>query len=324
MILMLSGCSSTVSDAIEAQITPNTSTGFISSKKKLDNIAGTMGHSMDLKEKTFTAKSALSTRLDRVPGGTSLTVASGPSFSAKKNFIGGLDVEVDGKTVSLRKDEVVSATAWYKSTGTTNNTRFSLSLWNAGRDARGGLLTNAAGQNFHKIVGYDFTDGTKIQSRGHVVYGEATSFADLQALKKTATYEGYFSVFMTKKDMDSDHYDRNSAIMSGGAEFIADFDNNKISGTSTNVTMREAGSNNFSNQNFDVRFQTTDIVNDGAGGVIYYGALASDHDRIDGAEYKGSLFGPDAQEVAGIITGDTVENATGDDYVVDGFFSAAR
>lgn len=321
---MLSSCSSTISDAVVARTTEATASSISSSKKKLDNIEGTMGHSMDLKEKTFKAKNVLATRLNREPGGETLDVAGGPNFSIKKNFIGGVNVGIEGKTVSLTEDEIVSATAWYKSTGTTNDERFSLSLWNAGKDERNGLLENAAGQNFHKIVGYDFTDASRIQSRGHVVYGEPTSFADLQELKKTGTYDGYFSVFLTKKDMDSNHYDRNSAIMSGGAQFVADFDNNKISGTTRDITLREAGSDNFAKQNFDIRFQTTDIVNDGKGDVAYFGTLSSDHGRMNGAEYKGSFFGANAQETAGIITGNTTESGTDEPYVVDGYFTAAR
>lgn len=326
VVLMLSGCFGGGSSGINSDALTTTSNGarVPSSLNKLDNVEGTMGYAMDVDEKTFTSSQALSSKLSRQSGGSNLNVTTGPNFSAKKNFNGGLDIEIDGQSVSLTSAEMIADTAWYKTSG-SNNSKFSLSLWNAGKDERGGLLANAAGQNYHKIIGYDYTDNaTTTQARGHVVYGEATPLSTVQDLQRTATYHGYFSVFITPEKMSGNHYDNNSAIMSGGAQFFADFDKNTISGQSTDVQLRESGSHTFNNQNINVRFETADIVNDGNGGAVYKGKIASEHSRMDGAKFNGSFFGAEAQETAGVITGETTETSSGKAQVVDGFFSAAR
>jgi len=324
VVLMLPGCFGGGASGFNSNALTSNGTKVPSSLNKLDNVQGTMGYAMDVDGKTYTSDQSLSSKLSRQSGGADLYVANGPSFSAKKNFIGGLDIKIDGRDISLTSAEMIADTAWYKTLG-SNNSKFSLSLWNAGKDERGGLLANAAGQNYHKIVGYDYTDNaTTTQSRGHVVYGESTALSTIQDLERTATYDGYFSVFITPKKLNGNHYDTNAAIMSGGAQFVADFDKNTISGQSTNVQLRDAGSHTFNQQNISVQFKSANIVDDGKGGVAYSGTIASDHSRMDGAEFKGSFFGAEAQETAGVITGETTETSSGKQQVVDGFFSAAR
>lgn len=323
--VMLAGCfggGTTSIDTLTTSITKDTS----SSLEKLDNVKGTIGYAMDIDETVFQSKEGLSSGMVIDSTDNSVTVGEGPIVTVRKNFIGGVDMDFDGRSVSLRDEEAVAGShnSWLREYG-SGTTQFSLSLWNAGKGGREGLTQNEAGQNYHKIIGYDAISATDGRQRGHIVFGQQSALATVAKLERTATFEGYFNASIVPETLNSaSKISSEAEAIAGGIELLADFDNNTISGYSTNISRRPSEGIEFKEEVFDVQFEETQIKNDGAGGVIYTGNMSSTYEPINGAQYSGTFYGDQAQETAGVIQGATTDSSTGDSHVVDGFFSAAR
>lgn len=298
------------------------------SRQKLDNIEGTIGYAMDVDETIFESKATLTSGLSLNTTDGRISTGDSPVVTVKKNFIGGVDLNFDGRKISLREEEAVSNSddAWFREYG-SGATKFSLALWNAGKGDRDALTENEAGQNYHKIIGYDASGATSTRQRGHFVFGQQSSLDNVAALEKTATFEGYFVTSVIPQRVTSAAGLTGEAdAVSGGLELTANFDTNTISGSSTSVLRRPAGDIEFKEEVFDIKFQETSIKNDGTGGVIYSGTLKSTFEPVNGAEYSGTFYGDKAQETAGVIRGNTTDGSAtiGSGRVVDGFYSAAR
>lgn len=298
------------------------------SVNKLDNIEGTIGYAMDVDETVFESSSALTSGLSLNTLDGTISTDEKPSLTMRKNFIGGVDMNFDGRKISLREQEAVSNSddAWFREYG-SGSTKFSLSLWNAGKGDRNALTENEAGQNYHKIIGYDASQANGQRQRGHAIFGQESSLDTVADLERTATFDGYFSANIIPQQVGSAAGLTGEAdVMSGGIELTADFDANTISGSSTNVLRRPAGDIEFREEVFELEFEEAQIRNNNAGGVVYSGNISSTFAPINGAEYSGTFYGDQAQETAGVLRGNTDngDETIGSGRVVDGFFSAAR
>ena len=230
---------------------------------------------------------------------TNRTTRKPANASIQKNVLGGYDVNLNGKQSSFGySDQKQSKDAWEKILrDPQGNPVYSLTLWNAGKGAREGVVTNENGQTFHKIIGYyvfDNTGTTATRERGHLIIGNPTDLLRMDTKSKKATYDGYFySNIMPTTGTPPDQ----ALAASGGMRFVADFDTNRISGQSTTFNVREAGAPNFYAANYTVWMQDTAI-----NGNSFAGTMASNYIWLNG-DYSGQFYGGNAQELAGVTSG---------------------
>jgi C-lobe and N-lobe beta barrels of Tf-binding protein B len=242
--------------------------------------------------------------------GKSSTAVGGATI--QRNLRGGYDVTIAGKTTSFGyPDQKPSGDAWEQAQKdpSGNGVVYSMALWNAGKGARPGVLTEENGQTFHKILGYYVFDNTSrgTRERGHFIVGNATDPLRMDLKTRTATYNGYF--YTNVVPVNGTPPDQAMAV-TGGLRMVADFDANQISGQSTTFDIRQPGAAEFSPGSYTLWLQPTAI--DGNG---FTGQMQSDYRFMNGT-YSGEFYGGNAQEVAGILTGETGVSLT------EGFFTA--
>jgi hypothetical protein len=226
------------------------------------------------------------------------------SLSMQKNVIGGYDIFINNKRISVGSADVKSdGGSWEKIVKNPNgHTAYSVTLWNAGRGGLSGLDTDQQGQTFHKIVGYYVFDnsGTNgvTRDRGHFIIGEPTGSTRVAAMERTATYDGYFYANILPRT--GEPLDQSLAV-SGGLRLVADFDANTVSGQSTSFAVREAGSYTFNPTSNTLTFESSRI----GLGQYHTGQLSSDYVWLNGGYYSGEFYGGNAQEFAGTVNAET-------------------
>lgn len=218
----------------------------------------------------------------------------------KNNYLGGVDVSIDGEAFYLKSGEREGdGRAWQQRTG-VNETYKGLTLWNAGKGGQDGLFEDAEGQVYHKIVGYDYGKGTSKRMRGHAILGEKTPVANMAKLPRQASYDGYF---VLKSD---------PTVLNGGLTIKADFNKGTVNGSVAEViiTHPRALAPIASGSGMTFSGNIT--------GATYTATSSSGVPALEGATVKGAFFGAGAQETAGTIT-----NQVPGTNPVEGFFSAA-
>jgi hypothetical protein len=244
---------------------------------------------------------------------TDATTSLTPGMSLQKNVLGGYNLTMNGKTTTFGyADQKQAPDAWEKIVRNPQGQPvYSLTLWNAGKGARGGVETAESGQTFHKIMGYYLFDysGTAggTRERGHFIVGNETDPLRMATKTRTATYDGYF--YANVMPLTGAPPDQALAA-SGGMKFNADFDADTISGQSTTFNVREAGAPNFNPQTYTVTMQPTAIT-----GNSFSGTMTSNYLWMNGT-YSGQFYGGNAQEIGGVMTG------TSGAAINEGFFTA--
>ncbi len=234
-----------------------------------------------------------------------------PSATLQKNSRGAYDVTIAGKTTSFAyADEKSSGDAWeqVQRDPAGKGIVYSMTLWNAGKNARAGIESDENGQKFHKILGYYVFDntGTGSRERGHFVVGNQTDASRMALKTKTATYSGYFYSNITPSNGTPPDQ---SMAATGGLKMVADFDKKTISGQSTDFKVRDAGAPNFNDQSHTIWLKETAI-----NGNFFSGKMDSNLGAMNGS-YTGQFYGGNAQEAAGVLTANTGGSLT------EGFFT---
>lgn len=281
--------------------------------------------SADLKRaKLFNVSPKNTSRMLFNAGQNKTVVGNGGISSVQQNLSGGYDFSIlgqrnrPGTLISMGyADKKSTGDAWEKTLkDPTGKTLYSVALWNAGKGGLDGLVSDQNGQTFHKIVGYYLSDNTtQNRERGHIVFGNKTDNLTLETKTRTATYDGYF--YSNISPSTGTPPDQMMAV-SGGIKMVADFDNNLLSGNSTNMQIRQAGASTFSPQTYTLTFKPTAIVPAATAGAVpdvFSGVLESDYLYLNGT-YEGNFFGGNAQEIGGVLYG------TNGNGMTEGYFTA--
>lgn len=245
------------------------------------------------------------TALRTIDGSNTASVGAPASVQVRKNFVGGVDVSIEGDVVSLQdKHTGADATSWSRS-----GSGYSLALWNAGRGGRDGLFRNEQGQKYHKIIGYrHFDKSNDMLTRGHAIIGNQTSNAAMAKLTREIDYEGYF--YANTAPAASPTEAKTGSIV-GGLRMTADFDKGTVVGRSRTFEAKNPGDLGHLPTGDTMKFNGT------ISGSSYAGNINSTNAQLNGAAVNGAFYGAGAQETAGIISG---QNASG---TTEGYFTAS-
>lgn len=229
------------------------------------------------------------------------------AFQIRNNFVGGVDVSINGKIFYLKTaDQQNDGTSWSQSSGGATPTV--LALWNAGKGNREGLTSNQEGQFYHKIVGFHLIEPSGKNTRGHVIVGEQTPVANLSAIERKATYNGYY----VTNAYGADPAVTGTTSIKGGLQITADFDAGTVQGTATEVLVEAPGSLG------PINFGNTMSFNGTMTGARYTGTMTSSQRNLSNATVNGAFYGAGAEETAGTIANTQAEAVT------EGFFTASQ
>lgn len=184
------------------------------------------------------------------------------------------------------------------------------------------FVTGSGGPEYMSVWRYFWQDEPGTDYTGMAIIGAETRAQDV-AEQANATYSGYseFSMFSTA---DPDDWDRTN--ISGDFDLTADFAAGSISGGMSNLERRDrvGGVNGAPSAiNGAVAFENGTISgNSFTGGLSFSAFDANDIFGTDpntyGGEYAGKFYGPDADEVGGMVTID------GTGVIGNGFFAADK
>lgn len=246
----------------------------------------------------------LSTQVAAASGGN-YQQSSLSSFQARNNFLGGVDISLDGEIFYLKKaDFGADATSWSQTVGTGKNAR-TLAIWNAGKGERPGLTTTQEGQKYHKIVGYHYIGADGENKRGHSIIGAPTPASNLSKLPRQISYDGYYVAKAIKSGASG-----TGADIKGSLALTADFDRGTVQGRAREVLVKYQGSLGA------INYGHTMSMSGSISGATYSGSVSSSLQQMNGAAVNGAFFGAGAQETAGTLTNSAVGTVT------EGFFTA--
>lgn len=251
------------------------------------------------------ATSRNSTAIQIQQSGNLVEVVAPPKFQVRNNYVGGLDVSVEGDIVNLTKTEIKpDLNSWGKTAS-----GYSLALWNAGRGGREGLFQDEEGQKFHKIIGYRHEDtSSKTLTLGHSIIGVQTPVSAMKTLPRKIQYDGYF---FASAMPGASPKERDAIGTVGGLRIDANFDTQRVVGTSTSFDVKGPTDLGAIASGDTMKFNGT------ISGTSYTGNIVSSQAQLDGAAIQGQFYGAGAQETAGVIRG---QNAAG---AVQGFFTGS-
>lgn len=242
-------------------------------------------------------------------------------FSIKRNGQGGVDVTIDGETVSYASADQDGDFGWKQTDGDGNYRE--LYSWTDTADKVLSGTSNVA--SYHQLWRY-FWDkpqggGLSDEQFGFAVVGAETR-PEALAGKANATYSGYGHMEFYPADVADAGYNR--AAQRGDLTMQADFAAGQISGNLGNLQTRANVGGTWTGwtaANGSISLDTAPIVGNGFSGTL----TASNDLVIDpgvGAStdstYAGKFYGPSGEEVGGVFS-ITTEKATG-----TGAFSAKQ
>lgn len=163
-----------------------------------------------------------------------------------------------------------------------------------------------------------------LRSRGYFVTG---NHAPYDALGGTAAYEGVAATLEIHDPVDAvDHWDR-IAMSAESGRLVADFDAGTVSGrfdewrrTSGDPAVPAPGRPAL---DVSVTLEPAPITRTGFRGSISVSGTAPDLAGTWDVSYAGSFYGPDADDVAGVVRG-TRQVGTGSAEQVIGWFTTAQ
>jgi len=264
------------------------------------------------------AGSAVGVQLRFNGGTTNLTEAN---VSITKNDAGELTATLNGQTrVFTLADRIVEddgSTYGYEFEA-ADGTTFAVFHF-------GGSLEDLlnAGNGFGTIVSVMGDLGPTndtLYHRSFAAIGTETTDAELDMVTGSATFDGYGRIdFYPQEDFINSGTSRSR--LRGDVTMTADFDAGEISGTMDNLTLQSPGSSDRVDFDGQVDLNTAPFaVNTFAGTVTGDAALADAGLTLnDDGAYNGAFFGPDADEVHGVIS--ATGNLNGTDVNAIGYFS---
>lgn len=271
---------------------------------------------------TLTARQvgAVAMSLNYNTGDTGPIAAANSGFAVRQNESGALTMTVDGVDYAFVPgqgwvDEEDGETYGYEKNGDEDDIWYS--LW-----SQSGPITELAdsGNGWHKVVNYQTNTlaGGPWNQQGFAVVGTETLDAALDTLP-TAHYRGdaRFNIAPVTGWVDGG---TSRTRINGGVSMTADFAGGTISGNIDNLSVRAPGTNwddreaiggaiAMNPASFDVNgFQGHLVPND---------VLKAEGIEME-ATYSGAFYGPEANEVAGTMSG--TGSLDGTDYNSIGYF----
>lgn len=271
--------------------------------------------------KTLDASAATASSVDLAYKANTAALHSGSTFSVKKNASGGLDMIVNGETISFADADQQDATGYGKDVGGANDQE--LNIGNGGT-----LAGQLAGTDSGYMQVWHFQndkDGTT-STRGFAVTGAETS-PDTVKTAANATYNGHAQVrtFVAGSQNERTRMDADMALN-------ADFANGTVSGTLTNLQGATQDSHvdlTWSTPTAlpgaEVDMTEAKITGNGFSGGTLKGNDALDtaiDGNLDGSTYSGRFYGPGAEQVGGIMN--VKGTSEGDKFVGYGVFGGSK
>lgn len=183
------------------------------------------------------------------------------------------------------------------------------------------LLATGNGYSVIVQIGADLGAANgDVYHRSFAAIGGETTDASVAALTGTATYEGYGRIdAYAATDFENSSTDRSR--IRGDVTMTADFGVGEISGRMDDLTLQAPSESDRNAIAGQIDFGTASITqNSFSGAVSSNAALETAGLTInDGSTYTGAFFGPDADEVSGVISATGALN--GEDVNAIGYFT---
>ena len=239
-------------------------------------------------------------------------------FALKKNADGGVDMTVNGKTVSFASSDLSSPDDWEKA----DNGYHSLSNYTS--DSATAAI-DGSDQNYFQVWGYYTDDGAGSATEGFAVVGAETAPSVVKS-HANATYVGEARA-ETKLASDLNE----QTTVKGTLTLNADFQDGSVKGSIDNLKGRTKGAATggvwtaYQDAVAGTSIEMTKAqisANGFAGGKLVAHDPGGDIGSLDGSTYSGRFYGPDADQVAGTLS----IQGTGDDgkFVGTGFFAGNK
>ncbi|MFT5800121.1 MAG: hypothetical protein ACI84R_004204 [Candidatus Azotimanducaceae bacterium] len=264
------------------------------------------------------AGTAVAVQLRFNGGTTNLTDAS---VAVSKNAAGELTATLNGEsrefTVTDRQIEGDGNTYGYEFEA-ANGTTFSIFHFGGSLEE---LLTEGNGFGTIVSVGADLgPDGDTLYHRSFAAIGGETADLALSEITGSATFDGNGRIdFYPTEDFINSGTSRGR--LRGDVTMTANFDAGEISGAIQDLTLQAPGASERAAIGGQVDFNTAEFeANTFAGAVTGNAALAASGIVLnDDAAYNGAFFGPDADEVHGVIS--ATGSLDGKDMNAIGYFT---
>ena len=177
-----------------------------------------------------------------------------------------------------------------------------------------------------------WTDTDPEVSEGHFVYGARTRTENLMALG-SASYQGYMTGDLWNSDGNSPRYATHNNQIWGVLSLEADFDDSTIDGQVNELwtqSSREAGREWYQLPDTNSVAITDGVIDEGRFTADWMGqdtnadSPASDSVRGFEGDMLGEFYGPNGEEVAGVLNGRRDATDTTPEQIINGIFGAER
>ncbi|MCD7060990.1 transferrin-binding protein-like solute binding protein [Pelagibacterium xiamenense] len=274
--------------------------------------AGTVGEALASGETLMAYTSSMSLSAVRENGVWQSDPAS-PQFSLVLNDEGGIDVTIDGKTVSFTAADLSGEYGWESGDD-------GVFTWSAD-SAQQALDGDAFGQ-YHQVWSY-FWHPEDTMYNGFAVIGTETTPDAVAAQSASATYSGWAAADAYFAGSESDTRTR----LFGDLALAADFDAGTIGGTMSNIGVRVRSDGDWgatTDLDGTIALETSSISGNGYSGTLAPDATLESELAMEDFEggYGGKFYGPDAEEAGGTLGFTGVSD--GDAVVGAGFFTALQ
>lgn len=248
-------------------------------------------------------------------------LVAAPTATIKRNTSGGLDLTVDGRTLSFAASDLSTDGYGYQLADGSGG------IWTWSADSMAEALDPA---NTLPVQVFDYysdnADGTGVN--GFAVVGTETKVSAVATLP-TATYTGWSRVRIAPTT-GFDDYNTKVSEGRGDVTMTADFGAGNVSGTITNIQTRQPNAIDPTRAWTDVggalALNTAPISGNGfTGGITSDAAFNSSVGTIgSGSSYSGTFFGAAGEEVAGAINLTGTEVTSGNPFIAFGVWAAAQ
>jgi hypothetical protein len=250
---------------------------------------------------TYTAAKALQDPATGKELAADSTTSTAGDFSIKPNNAGGLDMKVNGQTISFAGSDVnAEGNGWEKDDGKTKLTSF----W--GGDV--GKIVDGTDTNYVQVWRYRTGSGNDL-TRGFATIGVETPTSEVGTMTAKATYKGDARVDMAMADHPGQQIQ-----VKGDMTLNADFTAKSVDGSIDNLKGRyvegDAGTGAWEKASSgSVALNKGTISGNGFSGgtltqknVAFSDAVTQGTEvNIDGSTYSGRFYGPNADQVGGVI-----------------------
>ncbi len=249
-------------------------------------------------------------------------LASGGSATLKSNASGAITVTINGvEQVFQPSDKTADGFGYEVNASSASGGYYGVYSYT-------GPIDNflSAGNGYAQVVEIqrDKKDPANpgLNERVFAVLGTETRDADLGALP-TATYSGRSRTNVVPNTGFRSNSEDRIRVRSDVA-MTADFGAGEISGTMSNFTRQDPGSNTQASVAGTVAMDSTSFNNNGFAGTLSPDPTFANNLNVDAGSgtYSGAFYGPDANEVAGVLSLSVTDGGTNFNGI--GFFEADK